>query len=113
MFLAERKYLFSADDIPPQVISPVSILQSVPSKVTGRFVRWWDPLYTDASTTTGQQVTVTQTHAFDNFFPIGTTRVKYNFTDWAGNEASCSFKVIIQEGKGRVFDKSYSIYDIV
>ena len=113
MFLAERKYLFSADDIPPQVNCPISILQSVPSKVTGRFVRWWDPVYTDESTITGQQITVTQTHTFDNFFPIGTTRVIYNFKDWAGNEASCSFKVIIQEGKGCVFDKYYSINDII
>ena len=66
--------------------------------VTGRFVRWENPTVTDASTMSGQLITVTQTHTFDQFFPIGTTSVKYDFTDWAGNEASYSFAVIIAEG---------------
>ena len=60
---------------------------------TSTSVSWQEPTATDDS---GAPPTVTQTHHPGDMFPIGsTTEVTYTFTDGAGNEAICSFVILI------------------
>ena len=99
VLLTKQNWLFLADNISPDVECPPTILQIVPVGVTGRFVRWRIPRVTDASTRTGEKIGNKSTHTFNDYFTIGTTPIKYTFIDWAGNEASCTFSVIIREGK--------------
>ena len=55
-------------------------------------VPWTEPTATDNS---GMTPTVTQSHQPGDSFPVGTTQVTYSFTDMAGNQATCTFSVII------------------
>ena len=53
---------------------------------------WTEPIAADDD---GQPVLVARTHAPSSLFPVGPTTVAYYFTDSTGNEAICSFMVII------------------
>ena len=55
-------------------------------------VTWTEPTATDNS---DMAPTITQSHQPGDSFPVGTTQVTYTFADQQGNEALCSFDVII------------------
>ncbi|XP_072051832.1 uncharacterized protein [Amphiura filiformis] len=71
---------------------PQSSMYTVPLGTSSRTVSWTEPTATDDS---GQQPTVIMSHQSGQAFPVGTTRVTYIFSDDAGNEATCSFSVIV------------------
>ena len=55
-------------------------------------VRWIEPTAADNS---GLTVTRTRSHIPGSTFPVGETTVIYQFTDFFGNSAICTFKVIV------------------
>ena len=63
-------------------------------------VIWIEPTATDNS---GMTPIVTQSHQPGDSFTIGTTQVRYTFTDVAGNEATCSFTVTNGKWHGYVY----------
>ncbi|HEY0655634.1 MAG TPA: HYR domain-containing protein [Chryseosolibacter sp.] len=76
---------------------PASITASTSDGCTAS-VTWVPPSVTDNC-----QVTISSTHQPGASFSIGTTRVTYTATDAAGNQASCSFDVIVTDGTRPVF----------
>lgn len=56
---------------------------------------WVEPTAIDND---GEPVRVGRTHSPSSLFPVGSTTVSYYFTDSSGNEAMCSFMVIITTG---------------
>ena len=60
--------------------------------MTSATVSWTEPTATDNS---GMTPTITQTHQPGDSFPVGTTSVMYTFTDMTGNQATCTFDVVI------------------
>ena len=60
--------------------------------MTSATVSWTEPTATDNS---GMTPTVTQTHQPGDSFNVGTTTVTYTFTDMTGNQAMCTFDVVI------------------
>jgi gliding motility-associated-like protein len=60
----------------------------------GTNVNWIAPTVTDNCTGT---LTVTSDHAPGDFFAAGTTTVTYKATDAAGNVATCSFAVTVED----------------
>ena len=81
------------DTIPPVASScPQSITQTIRTGMPSVTVSWIEPTATDNS---GMTPTVTQSHQPGDSFNIGTTAVTYTFTDVAGNQATCTFDVVI------------------
>ena len=82
------------DTVPPVIRDcPVSTLTvNVPTGVPSRPVTWTEPTATDNS---GETPTVTQSHQPGDIFPVGTTDVSYTFSDMSGNDAICSFSVVV------------------
>ena len=74
---------------------PTDITQTVTAGQTTAAVTWTPPTATDNVTPT-DQITMLATHSIGQQFPVGTTAVSYIFRDLAGNEATCSFNVIVQ-----------------
>ena len=84
------------DTIDPVIAScPTDIMQTVAAGQTTAAVTWTPPTATDNITPT-DQITMFVTHNIGQQFPVGTTPVSYIFRDLAGNEATCSFNVIVQ-----------------
>jgi len=74
----------------------------VDAGICGAVVSFETPTATDNS---GQEVTVTQTAgpASGEVFPVGTTIVTFTATDAAGNSASCSFEVTVNDTEDPTF----------
>ena len=70
---------------------PVSYTVLLPGH-TSISITWIEPTATDDS---GVPPTVTQTHRPGDLFSVGSTEVMYTFTDRDGNEAICSFVIVI------------------
>ncbi len=70
---------------------PETSMVTVPLGETSTSVTWIEPTATDDS---GVAPTVFRTHTPGQQFLVGTTEVRYIFTDTTGNEATCSFSVI-------------------
>ncbi|AYB35054.1 HYR domain-containing protein [Chryseolinea soli] len=66
----------------------------------GANVNWIAPAVTDNCTGT---LTLTSDHAPGDFFAAGTTTVTYKATDVAGNVATCSFAVTVEDTTPPVF----------
>ncbi|XP_072014221.1 hyalin-like [Amphiura filiformis] len=66
-----------------------------PGSDTGSLM-WIEPTATDNS---GIAPRVTQSHQPGDSFRVGPTQVTYIFTDMAGNEALCSFRVTVEIGQ--------------
>ena len=64
----------------------------IPFGTQSMMATWTELTATDNS---GITPTVTQSHQPGDSFPVGTTSVTYTFTDMAGNQATCTFDVII------------------
>ena len=65
---------------------------TAPDGAQGAIVDWIEPLGTDNS---GIVPVRTSTHNPGTVFNVGTTTVVYTFTDVAGNQAQCTFNVIV------------------
>ena len=78
----------------PPVISrcPSDINQLALAGSTTSRVQWIEPTASDNS---GMTPTSTRSHTPGSSFPIGSTQVTYAFTDESGNQALCSFTVVI------------------
>ena len=84
------------DTIDPVIANcPTDITQIVAAGQTSAAVTWTPLTATDDTTPTDQVVSFA-THTPGQQFPVGTTAVSYIFRDLAGNEATCSFNVIVQ-----------------
>ena len=84
------------DTIDPVIANcPTDITQTVAAGQTTATVTWTPPTATD-NVTPVNQITTVATHAPGQQFPVGTTPVSYIFRDLAGNEATCSFNVVVQ-----------------
>ncbi|XP_072029321.1 uncharacterized protein [Amphiura filiformis] len=96
------------DDVAPRVICPNNIEQSVPAGITGRIIRWEEPVVTDLSTRSGEEIiTIAQSHGPGLFFPLGQTRVRYDYQDWAGNPGFCEFDISLSENQ----DEQVEMFD--
>ncbi len=69
-------------------------------------VTWTEPTATDNS---GTQPSFTQSHQSGDIFIVGTTQVRYIFSDVSGNQAVCTFTVTIGNWI-IVFNYSYIIF---
>ena len=79
--------------MPPVVTDcpdPINIM--IPFGAQSAMTSWTEPTATDNS---GMTPAVTQSHQPGDSFPLGTTQVSYTFTDMAGNQATCTFDVVI------------------
>ncbi|XP_071826210.1 uncharacterized protein [Apostichopus japonicus] len=91
-------------DVTPPVISgcPSDIFRTVEIGTTGFTVFWTEPTATDDS---GTAFLVSQSNS-PGVFLVGTTTVTYRYADPAGNEAVCTFDVIVQEDCIRLYSTS-------
>ena len=64
----------------------------IPFGTQSMMATWTEPTATDNS---GMTPTVTQSHQPGDSFNVGITAVTYTFTDMVGNQATCTFDVII------------------
>ena len=80
------------------MVCPEDILVTILSGTTnGATVEWIEPVATDNSGNAPNLVS--QTHQSGSFFILGSTIVTYQFADNSGNVGSCSFSVIVEDGK--------------
>ncbi len=63
-------------------------------------VNWTEPIITDNCTS---GIVPVSNFASGSVFPLGTTTVNYTATDEGGNQATCSFQVIVQDVSRPVF----------
>ena len=88
-----------SDTINPVLANcPTDITQTVAAGQTTAAVTWTEPTATD-NVTPANQITMLATHSPGQQFAVGTTAVSYIFRDLAGNEATCSFNVIVQSSE--------------
>ena len=81
------------DITPPEFTNcPDLIRRTLTPGTTSLQVYWIEPTATDNS---GIEPTVDKSHVPGDIFAIGITQVIYNFTDHAGNRATCTFTVEI------------------
>ncbi|XP_041454281.1 mucin-17-like isoform X37 [Lytechinus variegatus] len=82
----------SVDQTPPVISGcPPGITVTVQAGVSSTAVSWVPPTATDEVSA----VTFTTTNAPGSLFGLGSTQVTYTFTDQAGNDAFCTFNVIV------------------
>ncbi|XP_071489593.1 uncharacterized protein [Diadema antillarum] len=72
---------------------PSDIGVTADSSLNGAFVQWTEPTATDNS----GSVSSSSTASPDDFFVIGETTVTYTFTDPVGNQAFCSFNILVTD----------------
>ena len=70
---------------------PGDLFQKTDTGETTGTVSWTPPTSTDNS----GAPTLTSTHNPGDSFPVGSTTVTYTSTDAAGNEATCTFDIMI------------------
>lgn len=75
---------------------PADIIVNSDAGVCGANV-FWNAV--TASSSCGNQVTLTQTHSPGDFFPIGSTSVTYAATDLSGNTSVCQFLVTVNDNE--------------
>ncbi len=84
------------DDVAPTLTCPANVTVSTAPGQCDATVTWATPTLTDncGATMTGRS------HNSGDSFPIGCTTVTYNAADNAGNTATCSFEVCVDECSG-------------
>ncbi|XP_038068280.1 mucin-3A-like isoform X2 [Patiria miniata] len=86
----------SSDNTPPEISNcPMGASATADSGATSTEVTWAAPTAVDNS---GGQVSVQATHQPGDGFPVGVTDVTYTFTDLSGNDAYCTFVVMVNSG---------------
>ncbi|RKS42742.1 gliding motility-associated-like protein, partial [Gillisia mitskevichiae] len=91
------------DEEPPTILCPANIDMDVDQGICGAVVTFETPIATDNS---NFEVTITQTAGptSGEVFPVGTTTVTFTATDSAGNSASCSFDVTVNDTEDPIFE---------
>ena len=85
------------DIIPPKIKRcPPNIVKIIDISVSNVSVSWREPTASDDSGTT---VLTLKSHQPKFIFGLGTTTVKYIFSDPSGNTAECSFNVYVMAGE--------------
>lgn len=79
----------------PVVVCPADITQDSDPGVCEASVTWTIPTPTDNC----PGVSIAGTHTPGDIFPVGTTTVVYTATDAAGNTASCSFDITVEDNE--------------
>ena len=95
--------LLAVDGIAPVIACLDDITETTNLNSPGTIVTFSEPTATDNS---GSVSLSSRSHAPGQFFVTGSTTVTYTFVDPSGNSASCSFNVIVIEGKSNC---SYTI----
>ena len=72
------------------------VAANVGLNIGGIAVDWLEPSVSDNS---GTATLVSRSHSPGQFFVVGVTQVSYRFVDASGNAATCTFNVIVNEGK--------------
>ncbi|XP_072017009.1 hyalin-like [Amphiura filiformis] len=86
----------AGDTTPPTIIfCPSDVTVEVKSGITSAVETWIEPTATDNVTLVN--LTTVMSHTSGTTFNLGTTLVVYNISDAAGNMATCTFNVIVQE----------------
>ncbi|PIK47327.1 putative hyalin [Apostichopus japonicus] len=86
-------FTFAEGTTPPMIVNCPSLIErQVELGVPGLIITWTEPSATDIS---GTAMLVDRTHAPNDFFPVGITKVIYTFTDSSQNGAVCSFIISI------------------
>ncbi len=81
-----------ADEDAPEIWDcPADIYMSTSSNDCTKSITWVEPIFTDDCSI----VTLSSTHEPGDIFQVGTTTVSYSGTDACGNEAICTFDVIL------------------
>ncbi|MBU2949602.1 FG-GAP repeat protein, partial [Tamlana agarivorans] len=83
------------DSINPEIVCPGDITQTVDSGSTTATVTFTNPVGTDNCTVNA--TTQIAGLASGSAFPIGTTLITFEVSDVAGNTATCSFNVIVED----------------
>lgn len=89
----------SDSEAPVIIACPANTSVSTDPLVCAAIVNWTVPVASDNC----PGVTMTATHNSGDLFPIGTTTVTYTATDAAGNTATCSFDVTVNDTEVPVF----------
>ncbi|XP_072046393.1 hyalin-like [Amphiura filiformis] len=90
-----RVLIEEVDTIPPEVVScPADFVRQIELGTHGTPVYWSPPSAIDLS---GNISLVSQSHFPGNRFTTGRWNVLYRFADGSGNEAYCSFMILIEE----------------
>ena len=88
-------FLLSVDSTDPVCTCGNTEQVTIPLNAGGTTVVFTPCTATDNS---GSVSLTQQSHQPGQFFPTGTTRVEYTFTDPSGNSVNCGFNVIVTEG---------------
>ena len=84
------------DTVNPVFVNcPSDIVQTLPTGQTSTTVTWTEPTATDNVTPVGQ-IGIFATQRPGSTFAVGIRTVTYIARDQAGNEATCTFNVIVQ-----------------
>ncbi|XP_038051960.1 uncharacterized protein LOC119724809 isoform X2 [Patiria miniata] len=86
------------DDEPPQLMCLSLIVANTTDNQNSSLVFWPEPMVSDNVGVIGNE----SSHSSGDVFPLGNTSVTYNFTDEAGNEASCTFVVQVVDNEAPV-----------
>lgn len=89
-------FFFQVDRVDPVIACPPDVLVTVIEGLSGTTVFFADP---QASDNSGIVAAVNVVPEPNNFFQVGTTAVTATAIDEAENSATCTFNVIVQEGK--------------
>ncbi|XP_071824182.1 hyalin-like [Apostichopus japonicus] len=100
---------FGLVDMTPPVVSncPDTVSVSVPFGTQNTPISWIAPTATDDS----GNVNVVPSHNSGFSFPIGLSVVTYTFADRTGNEASCTFLIIVTENADSNVDNTPPVID--
>lgn len=89
----------SCEDIQPPSLTCPFIISAITTKGKATGIVSWKVEVTDNSVVAdaNAKITVKSSHQPLQEFPIGTTSVRVNATDSAGNVATCSFNIVIRD----------------
>lgn len=88
--------IVSTDNEPPVLNCPAASLVACP----GESATYNAPTASDNCNLNGAQPVLTAGLASGSVFPVGTTTIVYNIQDASGNNAQCSFEVIVEANPG-------------
>ena len=88
---------FTVDRVPPVILQHCNdVTATVGLNIGGIVVDWLEPSVSDNSGTVNL---ASRSHSPGQYFVVGSTEVSYRFADPSGNAATCTFDVIVIEGR--------------
>ena len=95
------------DTTPPVLTCPATVVETVELGVTSVVVTFGNPTVEDNS---GSASLVSVSPASGSLFTVGVTSVTFTYQDAAGNEASCTFSVVVSTGKTCMIKEQEMLY---